>query len=271
MFTIGEFSKITGLSVKTLRFYHEKGLLVPAAVDRATGYRSYDDRNAETARVVVALRGLDFSLDEIAAIVADCDDDEDMLAYLERQKTALSQQLRRLKDAARRIDDLIQQQRAARESMSMATTFEVQERDLEPVLVAGVRMQGRYSDCGQGFATLGRLLGRHIAGKPLCLYYDCEYKEDDAVFEPCMPIRREMRADGVKVQQLPGGPCVSLIHRGPYEDLGRSYSRILRYVKERGYEIQLPTREVYLKGPGMIFRGNPKKYLTEIQMLVEKP
>ena len=152
-----------------------------------------------------------------------------------------------------------------------AATFEVQEKDVDPMLVAGVRIKGRYSDCGQGFAMLGKRLGRHIAGKPLCLYYDGEYREDDADFEPCMPIRREVQVDGASVRQLPGGRCVALIHRGPYEELGRSYARALRYAKEHGYEVQLPTREVYLKGPGMIFRGNPAKYLTEIQLLVKSP
>jgi effector-binding domain-containing protein len=44
---------------------------------------------------------------------------------------------------------------------------------------------------------------------------------------------------------------------------------VLKYAKERAYKLQLPTREVYLKGPGMIFRGNPNKYLTEIQLMVE--
>ncbi|MEX2120445.1 MAG: MerR family DNA-binding transcriptional regulator [Pirellulales bacterium] len=38
-FSIGEFSKITGLTVKTLRFYHEQGLLVPSCVGEETGYR----------------------------------------------------------------------------------------------------------------------------------------------------------------------------------------------------------------------------------------
>jgi effector-binding domain-containing protein len=36
-------------------------------------------------------------------------------------------------------------------------------------------------------------------------------------------------------------------------------------VKEKGYTVVSPTREVYLKGPGMIFKGNPRKYVTEIQ------
>ena len=51
--------------------------------------------------------------------------------------------------------------------------------------------------------------------------------------------------------------------------MGRSYAKILAYAKQKGYAIATPTREVYIKGPGMIFKGNPKNYLTEIQMLIE--
>lgn len=153
----------------------------------------------------------------------------------------------------------------------MATTrFEIEERDLEPILAAGIRMKGKYSDCGQGFSKLCRKLGRHVAGKPFCLYYDGEYKEDDADFEPCVPIRHEVQVDGIATHHLPGGHFLTLVHRGPYEELGRSYARIFRYANEHGYQVHLPMREVYLKGPGMIFRGNPKKYLTEIQLLVEQ-
>src|SRR5690349_15713633 len=49
-YSIGEFSQITGLSAKTLRFYHEKGILVPSSVDEATGYRFYDANKVEKAR-----------------------------------------------------------------------------------------------------------------------------------------------------------------------------------------------------------------------------
>lgn len=147
-------------------------------------------------------------------------------------------------------------------------SFDIEERVIEPVLVAGVRMKGRYQDIGQGFAKLGKRVGRYVAGEPLCLYYDGEYREEDADFEPCMPLRKSVQVEGVLTHELPGGPCVTLMHRGPYEELHCSYARVMKYVKERGYEIDLPTREVYHKGPGMIFRGNPKKYLTEIQLPV---
>ena len=149
------------------------------------------------------------------------------------------------------------------------STFQVEEKNLEPLLIAGVRMKGRYSDCGKGFGKIGKGLGRYICGKCFLLHYDAEYKEDDADFEACMPVRKAKAVDGIDVRELPGGRCVALLHKGPYNELGRSYAKILAFVKEKGYEVLLPTREVYLKGPGMIFKGNPKNYLTEIQMLVK--
>jgi DNA-binding transcriptional MerR regulator len=267
MFSIGEFSRISSIPVRTLRFYHEKNLLVPSVVDRETGYRSYDERSLETARVIVTLRALEFSLDDIAEILAETNDDSDLLAHLEEQREKLAQRLQHVRGVLRQIDAMIGEQREARESIKMATTmFEIQERQLDPLLVAGIRMTGRYREIGQGLAKLYKQLGRHAAGKPLCLYYDDEYREEDANFEPCVPLRKKVDADGVSVRELPGGRCVTLIHRGPYEELGRSYARALKYAKDRGYDVQLPTREVYIKGPGMIFRGNSKKYLTEVQL-----
>ena len=150
------------------------------------------------------------------------------------------------------------------------STFEVEEKVLEPMLIAGVRMKGKYSDCGKGFAKIGKALGRYLCGKPLNLYYDGEYREEDADLEACIPVRKQVEVEGISVRELPGGKCVALLHQGPWDELGRSYTKILDYVKQKGYETLLPTREVYLKGPGMIFRGNPKKYLTEIQILIRE-
>jgi len=127
-------------------------------------------------------------------------------------------------------------------------------------------MKGRYSDCGAGFARLGKAIGRHICGKALCLYYDGEYREEDADFEPCFPICKEIAANGITVRTLPAGRCMTLVHRGPYEQMGRSYAKILQHAAQRKLKPGTPTREIYLKGPGMIFKGNPKNYLTEIQL-----
>lgn len=146
--------------------------------------------------------------------------------------------------------------------------YEVEEKTVEPLLVGGIRTKGRYSECGEIFGKLGRKLGRHIAGKAMMLAYDDEYKAEDADFEPCMQLRKAVEVEGVHVRELPGGRCLSLIHAGPYEDLPRSYGRIKEYLEANDVSILSPSREIYLKGPGILFKGNPQKYLTELQFLV---
>jgi DNA-binding transcriptional MerR regulator len=266
MFTIGEFSKLSGLTVKTLRFYHEEGLLVPAFVDPDTGYRYYHERQIETARGVAYLRNLEFSIGDIKQLLSR-EDEAGLLDLLERQRSQIKEQIKRLQRTVRSLDQFITEER---QGQAMAETLDdVQEKNVETVLVAGIRMKGRYSECGQGFARLGRGFGRLICGKPLLLHYDAEYREDDADFEACLPIRQRKSVEGASVRELPGARCVALVHKGPYEQMGRSYAKVLKWIKDRNYNVVLPTREVYLKGPGMIFRGNPRNYVTEIQIPIE--
>src|SRR5438093_13519210 len=106
-YSIGEFSKVTGLSVKTLRFYHEKGILVPSSVDDISGYRFYDESKVEKARVIMRLRAMEFSLEDIAAVLGECADDADVLNYLERQKGDLQQRIRKDSEIVRSLNEII--------------------------------------------------------------------------------------------------------------------------------------------------------------------
>ena len=65
MLRIGEFSKLTGLSIRTLRYYNDIGILVPEEVDIFTGYRYYGDENLRDARIISELKEAGFSLEEI--------------------------------------------------------------------------------------------------------------------------------------------------------------------------------------------------------------
>jgi DNA-binding transcriptional MerR regulator/effector-binding domain-containing protein len=267
MYTIGDFSKITGLTVKTIRFYHEKGLLAPSCVDEQTGYRYYDRSKVERARAIVHLRSLDLSLDEIREILRTAEDDADLREVMRRQKAVLEARIERYRDVVRSLDAFLNDQEEARRIMAQSS-FQVEETVTAPLTVASIRMKGRYSDCCTAFGRIGKRFGRFIRGKPLLLHHDAEYREDDADFEVCLPVNGGQPADGIGVQELPAARCVTLLHKGPYEELGRSYAKVLEYVRTRGCEIVPPTREVYHKGPGMIFRGNPRNYLTEIQIPV---
>ena len=267
MFSIGEFSRITGLTIKALRFYHEQQVLVPSYIDDQTGYRYYSENKVETARIIGSLKSLGFSISEIANILRDFDDESDILEHLQRQKESSDRQCREFRDRSRAIQKIISNEEDAKMAMKQSG-FDVQEKQLDSILIASIKMKGPYQDCGKGFAKIGKRYGRHICGKAFLLHHDDHFRENDATFEACFPIKSGAPKDSIDVRELPGGNCVSLLHQGPYDEIGRSYEKILTFAKEKGLKIELPTREVYLKGPGMIFRGNPKKYLTEIQMMI---
>jgi DNA-binding transcriptional MerR regulator len=267
MLSIGEFSRVTSLSIKTIRLYGEKGLLPPAEVKDGSGYRYYDAQSVERARVIQALRVLEFSLADIAEILEAGEDEADIVSYLEQHKDAIARKLARYQHIHRALETIVKNEREAAMT-DQASVVEIREKTVGELLVAGIRGKGVYTDAGQRFGRLGRAVGRFIAGKAMGLYYDGEFKEQDADFECCFPIRKAVEKEGIHVRTLPGGRCVSLVHVGPYSELGRSYARVFEYVRTKKLEPRIPSREVYLKGPGMIFKGNPRKYLTEIQVFV---
>jgi len=267
MFSIGQFSRITGLTVKTIRLYHEKELLIPKWVDETTGYRYFDDRNIEQARAIAYLRELMFPLTEIKEILDRFEEDSDILAFLEKQKQTIHLQMAQLNQAASALEKIIQKEKEAKQMLE-ESTFSVGEKEVDSLQVAGLRWKGRYSDCGKAFQKLGKLAGRNIRGNAMSLYYDSEFREDDADIETCLPVENLKQKGDLILHQLPAGKCVYLVHKGPSEHLNRSYAKIMDYVQKKKYQTLMPIREIYLKGPGMIFRGNPKNYLTEIQIMI---
>ncbi len=267
-YSIGEFSIITMLSIKSLRLYHEKGILVPARIDDSSGYRFYDEANFERARSIKVLKEFDFSLAEIKDLLDRCRDEADMLLQLEAQLRRVKGKIDRYEHISRLIASTIENEKES--LMRENSEFEVEEKDLPTILIAGHRMRGKYQDVGEGLGLVCKKMGRHIAGKPMTLYYDAEYKEEDADFEPCVPVRKGKDADDVQVRELPGGPCVALIHKGPYDTLRASYKQLFAYINAKGYRAGSPIREVYAKGPGLILKGKPSNYLTEIQVMIER-
>ncbi len=269
MYTIGKFSMITRLSVKTLRHYHEIGLLVPDHVDDESGYRYYKEGAVERARVIVQLREMEFPLKEVQAILRDCTDDTDLVRFLEERRRLLQEKLEQYRRGRDALDTLLH---GIKQGAVAVTTEGVREDELKEVLFLGVRHVGRWGEIGPLFGRVARKAGLRIAGPALSLCHDEEYRESDANYEAGFPVKREIKTpadSGLECRVLSGGPCVRLIHRGPYSEIGRSYQQAMRLLDEKGYDILRPTRESYIKGPGMILRGNPRKYVTEIQIMLK--
>ena len=265
---IGQFSRVTGLSLKTLRLYHENGLLPPSVVDSASGYRYYGKRDVERARLIADLRVLEIPLAEIRKLLDEYEDGKGIVHFLESQRDKLRARQSRLQQAVRDLDRLIDDEKTS-QLLAQATPEVVTETVIAPLLVAGLRWTGSYSDTGAALGKLSRRLGRHATAPPLNLYYDLEHKDGDADIETCVPLRVNRTiegGDGVLVRTLPERRVARLIHRGAYSELGRSYLALWAHLEANGYDAALPIREIYVKGPGVLLRGNPRNYLTELQV-----
>ena len=107
-FSIGEFSRISQLSIKSLRIYHEKGILIPFEVDPLTGYRNYDEPNFEVARIIRVLKQYDFTLAEIKEILERCEDDGDLAEQIQQKLVEVQKKINRYKEISRSMEQIIQ-------------------------------------------------------------------------------------------------------------------------------------------------------------------
>ena len=272
MYTIGQFSLITRLSVRTLRKYHESGLLIPDHIDEESGYRYYKESAIERAQVITGLRELDFPLKEIQQILGRCKEDEDILDFLMEQKRTIDQELQRIRNIEAGLEDTIQ--RVKQRQRIPEGSEEIQLKNIPEILIVGLRRTGPWSEIGTSFKLLGRKAGRHIAGPAMSFCFDGEYREE-ANYEAAFPVKREVNIKGSganepECHRIEPARCVSLLYKGPYDRIGAGYERAMSFIQERGLSWQTPTREIYHRGPGIIFRGNPEKYITEIQIPLQE-
>jgi len=253
------------MSVKTLRHYHKKQILIPSFVNEDSGYRYYNSRDVERARVISVLKSFQFSLEDIEAILKGTNDDTDIIGELKNKKAQLNEDIRKLRNVTSSIDSVIQKEKEAIQVTSTTTSIEI--KVIPEQLVIATRWQGPYSDTGKAMSRIYRAGGRYSAGPAFNLYYDGEHKEI-ADTESCLPIKKLIKSK-LDCRTLPKQRCVSVIHKGSYESLGSSYRSLFDFIKENALGTLLPIREVYIKGPGMIFKGNPDNYVTEILIPIE--
>lgn len=264
MYKIGEFSRLTEIPVKTLRFYHEIQLLEPVEIDGETGYRYYDGNSYERARTIRLLKACHFTLAEIREAVDQIRDDDDLRAFIREKYEQMDGRVAEIRREQEKLLRLIDR----KERMKMAKTSAVSIKEVAPQKVASIRYKGRYEDMGQYIGRLFGVVKGSAAGPVIALYYDEGYMEEGADIEVCVPVKKEVSGKDVVTRTLEGGRFMSAIHTGPYDQLSESYKVLMDAMQSQGLQTETPSREVYLKGPGMLLKGNPEKYETEILMKV---
>lgn len=259
---IGQFSKMTRLSVKALRLYDEIDLLRPAHVDPSSGYRYYDLGQAVSAEKIRVLRSVDMPLDEIRVIVEADEPDvarKQLIAHRERLADRLATQVRTLEY----LETLIERE-------GEIVTYEIEIAEVAPQLVAATTVHTSLKRIGQdigiGFGTLMQGMARERlapAGAPFVIYTTVIDEESGGDIELGVPVARELPAGGdVYSRELEGGPMATAVHLGPYEGIGSAYHALTMWISEHGHEIAGPPREIYLNDPQVIA---PAELLTRVE------
>jgi effector-binding domain-containing protein len=258
---IGRFSKMTRLSVRALRLYDENGLLRPAHVDPSSGYRYYDLGQANRAEAVRILRSVDMPLDEILAVL-EADDPELVHKQLIVHRERLAERLAAQERMLAYLESLIQRKEGI-------MPYDVQIIEESPQLIAATRVRTNLrrigDDIGAGFGTLMQGLGNAgigPSGAPLIVYHDMIDEETEGDIEICVPVTATI-ADGgaVYTRELEGGPMVSTVHHGPYQEIAPAYHTLTGWVSEHGHELAGPPRETYLNDPQVVA---PEELLTRV-------
>lgn len=263
---IGQFSKMTRLSVKALRLYHANGMLCPANVDASSGYRYYAPSQVHRAEAVRILRSVDMPLDEILVILESDDPaavHDRLVAHRERLSSRMAAQQRMLTY----LEALIQRNEGI-------MPYDVQMEDRQPQLIAAIKVRTSLSriatDIEAGFGALWQgLTGAELTpvGPPLLVYLDEIDEETEGEVEICVPVDRAWDgASALYTRELEGGTMAAAVHRGPYEEIGSAYHALSDWVTQAGHTFAGPPRETYLNDPRTV---SPEELLTRVEFPVE--
>jgi len=271
MIRIGDFSKLSRVSVKTLRFYDEIDLLKPVEVDTFTGYRYYEFSQLAHLNRILALKDLGFPLDEIRNLLEDGLSVEQLRGMLKLREAESRQKVREETERLKRIEARLKQI----EQELVMPKYEVVIKKIEPFKVASLRgIVPAPPDQGSLWRELEGYLALHRVrplGPCLSLYHDDEYKEQDWDIEVCEPLNETLQpGKRIKVHELPGvSSMASVVYEGPLVRIQEAYDEIMRWLDANGYQIIGPGREVYLHPAKGGSQSDPKT-VTEIQFPVEK-
>lgn len=282
MLKIGDLSKLSQVSVKTLRYYDEVGLLKPSQVDRFTGYRYYSIDQIPRLNRILAFKDLGLSLEQIGRLLDEDLPPAQIRGMLRMKQAEIQDQLQDEQSRLRRIEARLRQI----ELEDSMPTYDIVLKKVDPQKVISIRdTLPTYGDQIHLWIELANyLIARKAkaAGPSITIYHDPEYRERDVELETATPVSAPLpESQRVKVRELPGiDLAATLIHKGRYENFGQSYAALASWIEANGYRITGPNREVYLLCAANVYDDptvfgefvteNPDEFLTEIQFPVEK-
>ena len=266
---IGEFSRLMQVTVKTLRHYEQKELLIPDEVDEWTGYRYYSTVQMLKLNSIRKLQQLGFTLEEIRELY----DNESHAPSMEQLSKKIDDTEKLLKQLIARRNQLLEWM-DSRRKLNIMEKFSIES--LPAVIVATHR------EVIPNYAALGLLCVNTIGpemqrlgckcptpGYCFTIEHNQEYSPSDIDIEYCEQVE-EMSTDSAIIQfkQLDAVPkALCMKHVGPYERFYESFTEAFAYMEQHGYRLAGHPRTCYIDGAWN--QEDPEKWLSVIQIPIE--
>ena len=276
-YTIGEISKITGLSITTLRFYDKKKLFQPEIRDEFTNYRYYSDKQILIGALIYEYRAVGYSIESMKAVLTDLNIESMLqaqaksLALLEEEIKVKQRQIGRIKNICNQTIDAIQNFQphlplSEQVVISVYPAKTVLFNRMKSELVSEGLWWDRYLDLLQirdreGLTVCGPLTSIfHIP-------YTERFSQTPGDLELCFPIREE-DAKSPNIRHMKERLTASLVFQGDYRTLFTAYTNLLSIVLQKNYSVSGPPMEEYLIE--LVQTRNPEEYMTRIHLPIEK-
>jgi DNA-binding transcriptional MerR regulator len=237
--SIGDFSRMTFLSVKALRHYHEVGLLPPAEIDPDSGYRRYRLEQVPTAQVIRRLRELGMSLDDVRVVIEASD--------VGARNAAIGAHLRRMEGELEQTRATVKSLRLLLDQAApapIAISYRIEEPSVALAIRAEIAHDDMFAGLDEAFAELHAAVGQR-SGVDGALFSGELMEDELGEIVALVPGAGEA---GGRVQglELPRVEYAVAVHAGPLEEVDRTYGALGAVVAARAIGVQGPLRENYL-------------------------
>jgi DNA-binding transcriptional MerR regulator len=247
LLTIGDFSRMTHLSVKALRHYHDVGLLEPAEIDRSSGYRFYLADQVPVAQVIRRFRDLGMPVDEVKSVLSAPD--------VGRRNQVIVAHLERMEDQLEQTKATVASLRAVLEAPLAPAPVEYRSVPATPALaireqVAMADMVDWWTGAFRDLRKAVEDLGAGRAGPDGCLYPNEMFELEEGEMVAFVPVSSPAGGSSrMQPYELPPVELAIMVHPGSYDELDQTYGALGTYVAERAIGVEGPIREIYLVGP----------------------
>jgi DNA-binding transcriptional MerR regulator len=263
---IGEFARLGNVSLRTLRFYGQADLLLPAHVDPQNGYRHYDPRQLVQLHQIQLFKETGLCLAEIRELLAQRLTQRELRQILYERRAVL---MRRMQEDSGRLARLEARLRAL-DGKQNGVSPEVRLRHTQPAWVVSLREKiHRYEEAEEMFKEVERRAGpARITGERAALWHSCATEGPAIDCEVLRFLKQPVSLRGtLRTFQLPAVTVASVVHFGGDQTIENSYRTLAAWLSSGGFRLSGPKREIYWVETE---RGSDAEALTEIQFPVSQ-